>query len=74
MNQNIPQEVKNEITVDKNGPSPQVSEKNSPWIMSIDNIFVDVARDFPDNKFLEDNQIIPGTQNTALTDELKRVA
>ena len=59
---------------DLNGPANSKQADNSPWIMSIDNIFVDVARDFPDNKYLEENNIVPGTQNTALTDELKRVA
>jgi sugar/nucleoside kinase (ribokinase family) len=40
----------------------------SPWIISLDNIFLDVARELPDNSYLNDNNIVPGTQNTALTD------
>ena len=36
--------------------------------------FLDVAVNLPDNKFLEDNDIIPGTQNTALDDKMKQVA
>jgi len=36
-----------------------------PWILSLDNIFLDVAREFPNNDFIEENNVIPGTQNTA---------
>lgn len=45
-----------------------------PWLMTIDNIFFDVARKFPDNKFLEERSIQPGTQNTAFSDKDKSVA
>jgi hypothetical protein len=45
-----------------------------PWILTLDNIFVDVARNFPDNQFLLENNIEPGTQNTALTDDMKQFA
>ena len=56
------------------GPGNDEMHQVSPWIMSIDNIFLDVAVNLPDNKFLEDNDIIPGTQNTALDDKMKQVA
>jgi hypothetical protein len=42
--------------------------------MSVDNIFLDIAREFPDNQFLVDNNVLPGTQNTATTDHMKSVA
>ena len=55
--------TQNILSSDSNGPenNSNISENNSPWIMSIDNIFLDVSRDFPDNRFLEENNIIPGT-------------
>ena len=55
-------------------PDKKEEALDSPWIMSIDNIFLDVARELPDNTYLLDNNIVPGSQNTAFTDEFKRVA
>lgn len=55
------------------GPlSPTLFDR--PWLMSIDNVFFDVIRTFPDNQFLEERNIIPGSQNTAFTDEMKQAA
>ena len=45
-----------------------------PWIFTIDNIFVELAREFPDNSFLIQNGVKPGSQNTAITPEMKAVA
>jgi len=40
----------------------------------VDNIFIDTARQFPDNQFLAVNDIKPGSQNTATTDQMKQTA
>lgn len=45
-----------------------------PWIFTLDNIFVDVAREYPDNKILLENDIAPGSQNTALSQKDKEFA
>ena len=47
---------------------------DGPWIFGIDNIFVDVAVELPDNSFLIENGVEPGSQNTAMTPEMKEVA
>jgi len=51
---------------------PKTSE--GPWILALDNIFVDVARELEDNRFLEEQNVVPGTQNTATTPEMKATA
>ena len=52
----------------------ETSESEGPFIFTMDNIFLDVARSLPDNTFLTDNGIKPGSQNTATTEQLKNVA
>jgi hypothetical protein len=47
---------------------------DSPWILTVDNIFLDVAQELPDNSYLENNGISPGSQNTAMDDRMKRIA
>ena len=49
-------------------------KNNNAWILSLDNIFLDVAREFPNNSFIEENGVVPGTQNTATNPELKEFA
>ena len=44
-----------------------------PLIFTIDNVFLDIAKELPDNSFLEANGVKPGSQNTALTQDLKDV-
>jgi len=34
---------------------------DGPWIITLDNIFVDVTRELSDNTFLEENDIKPGS-------------
>jgi hypothetical protein len=51
-----------------------VKQEQTPWIVSVDNIFLDVASEFPNNDFLVEHGIKPGTQNTAIDDRLKSVA
>ena len=46
----------------------------TPWILSVDNIFLDIAIELPSNEFLITNGIIPGSQYTATTPELKDFA
>ena len=53
------------------GPQEEISQ---PWIFTIDNIFMDVARQLPSNDFLLQNNVVPGSQNTATNDHLKSVA
>ena len=48
--------------------------QDQPLLFTLDNIFLDVARKFKDNLFLQENNIKPGTQNTALDAEMKMVA
>jgi len=43
-------------------------------LFTVDNIFIDVAREISNNTFLLDNKIKPGSQNTATTPEMKGVA
>jgi len=51
-----------------------ISGDENPWILTVDNIFLDVARSLPDNSFLLENKLIPGSQYTATTPELKQFA
>ena len=50
------------------------SGRKMPWVITIDNIFIDVAREIPDNALLLNNGIKPGSQNTAVTEEMKAFA
>ena len=38
-----------------------ISGDENPWILTVDNIFLDVARSLPDNSFLLENNLIPGS-------------
>lgn len=53
-----------------NGPTLD----KGPWILTLDNIFLDCARKIPDNSFLEKHGITPGLQYTATNDSMKQVA
>ena len=47
---------------------------DKPWLITIDNIFLDVAKELTSDQWLIDRNVTPGSQNTAYTPEMKRVA
>ena len=80
--QNIP-----ETTEIDTAPSPQRSNEEEvshiltsnliqqqPWIVSIDNIFLDIAKELKSDEFLIENGIKPGSQNTAFDFLMREVA
>ena len=60
--------------MDNNNLDQLSEDENQTWILTVDNIFLDIARSFPDNTFLLDNKLIPGSQYTANNVELKEFA
>ena len=51
-----------------------MESENSPWIITLDNIFVDVAIKLPSTSFLESHNLVPGSQYTADTPEKLKAA
>ena len=47
---------------------------SAPWILSVDNIFLDIAIQLPNNQFITDHGFVPGSQYTATTAALKEFA
>ena len=45
-----------------------------PWLLTLDNVFVDVTVELPNNKFLIEYEVQPGTSITAMNEKLKNTA
>lgn len=51
-----------------------IQDKEGVWIVTVDNIFLDVAKEIESDDWLVKENIVPGSQNTALTPAMKNTA
>lgn len=52
----------------------KIEKRDAVWIIAIDNIFLDVAKEIQSDDWLVNENIAPGSQNTALTPAMKATA